>query len=97
MNAPESSVAVSLPPRLTIESAAETLQGLWQDLSRQGGRDAVALDARALSEFDTSAVAVLLELRRRLAKVHRQMTVVNQPEHLVDLIRLYGVGELLAA
>ena len=87
---------MQLPVSLTIESAAGTLNRMSQAVL--GGTDGVVVvDAGPLESFDTAAVAVLLELRRRLAKTNRGLAVVNQPEHLVDLIRLYGVGELLAA
>jgi phospholipid transport system transporter-binding protein len=55
----------------------------------------VALNADGLKVFDSSAVAVLLELRRNLMAQGKTLSVVGRPERLRDLVGLYGVSELL--
>jgi phospholipid transport system transporter-binding protein len=50
-----------------------------------------------LRHFDSSAVAVLLELRRELQQQGRTLQVRQWPPRLQDLVRVYGVQELLAA
>jgi len=85
---------VSLPERLTLEQAAHTLALLQQALLQQPGA-AVALDAGALNEFDTSAVAVLLALRRVLQQQGKSLALQRSPQRLRDLVALYGVSELL--
>ena len=84
-----------LPERLTLDQAVPTLAQLKQALASQPGPQ-VVLDASALHEFDTSAVAVLLELRRVLQPQGRTMLVQHAPQRLRDLVTLYGVQELLA-
>jgi len=54
-----------LPERLTLEEAGQTLAELGAIVARQPG-PTVSVDAAGLREFDSSAVAVLLELRRQL-------------------------------
>ena len=84
-----------LPERLTLEQAVATLAQLKRALVRQPGPQ-VALDASALHELDTSAVAVLLELRRVLQPQGKTLQVQHAPQRLRDLVTLYGVQELLS-
>jgi phospholipid transport system transporter-binding protein len=55
----------------------------------------VALDASALAEFDSSALAVLLGLRRVLAQKGSTLQVQGMTPRLRELASLYGVMELL--
>lgn len=57
----------------------------------------VALDAQALSEFDSSALAVLLAVRRRVLQLGGRWQVQGLPARLSDLAALYGVSDLLPA
>ncbi len=84
-----------LPERLTLEQAVPTLAQLKQALETQPGPQ-VLIDASALHEFDTSAVAVLLELRRWLQPQGKNLLVQQAPQRLRDLVTLYGVQELLS-
>lgn len=86
--------AVCLPERLTLQEAVAELDRLGRAVKQQPG-PVVALDASALKVFDSSVVAVLLELRRGLLPQGKTLTVVEWPEHLRDLVSLYGVNELL--
>ena len=56
---------------------------------------AVALDASALVEFDSSALAVLLGLRRELVSRGSALQVDSMPQRLRELAALYGVMDLL--
>ncbi len=87
------SSVVALPARLTIEVASSALAGLGSQL--QAGSGHVRLDASPMQEFDTSAVAVLLELRRQLLRQGREIAVEHCPPKLTALVRLYGVDSLL--
>jgi phospholipid transport system transporter-binding protein len=53
------------------------------------------LDAQALRVFDSSAVAVLLELRRQLLARSQTLQLAHPPTRLQQLVTLYGVAELL--
>lgn len=88
--------ATALPKRLTLEEAVPTLERLNGQLVQRS--DAmVVLDATSLQEFDSSALAVLLELRRRLEARGKTLRIDGWPSRLQDLAGLYGVRELLAA
>lgn len=86
----------ALPERMTLEQAVPVLGQLRGVLLQQPGPAAV-LDAAALRECDSSAVAVLLELRRVLAQQGKALQLLNSPQRLRDLVTLYGVQELLQA
>lgn len=88
--------AARLPERLTVTEAGPVLAGLRRTLAAQAG-DRVALDAGALRHFDSSALALLLELRRELQRGGRELQVLNWPARLRDLVAAYGVAELFPA
>jgi phospholipid transport system transporter-binding protein len=88
-------VPAVLPSQVTLANAGKTLVALKQALSQQAG-PVVMLDAASLSVFDSSAVAVLLELRRLLRAEGKTLQVHHWPRRLESLMGLYGVNELLA-
>ena len=73
---------MKLPATVTLDGAAALSDAL-------DAEPAGTIDASALSEFDSSALAVLLQARRR------GMQVRGAPAKLVQLAQLYGVDELL--
>jgi phospholipid transport system transporter-binding protein len=63
----------------------------------EGKSDAAMLtvDGSALVQFDSSALAVLLECQRMARGKGRAFTVQSLPVKLTELARLYGVEGLL--
>ncbi len=57
----------------------------------------MVVDAGALTAFDSSALAVLLECRRAAVFENRGFVVKALPPALSSLAGLYGVQELLPA
>ncbi len=86
----------ALPEQLNLANAGQILQTLDQTLTHAQG-PLVQVDAGVLQDFDSSAIAVLLELRRRLQTQGKTLQVVAWPPRLQGLVALYGVGELLQA
>ena len=84
----------ALPEQLTMHVAGQVLGQLSQALAAQQA-PTVVLDAQALRVFDSSAVAVLLELRRQLLARSQTLQLVHPPTRLQQLVTLYGVAELL--
>jgi phospholipid transport system transporter-binding protein len=83
-----------LPATITMRESRDTLRLLTQAL--QGEKEGeVIVDASPLQQFDTSALAVLLECRRLAQAFGRTFSVRNAPAKLSALAALYGVGELL--
>ena len=85
---------VSLPERLTLQEASAALVRLSLELEGQAGPE-VSVNASALTVLDSSAVAVLLELRRSMLARGKSLRLVDQPQRLRDLVILYGVGDLI--
>ncbi len=81
-------MSIELPASATIADAKALFDRL--------GDGAEAVDAGALQNFDTSAIALLLEARRRAQAKGRGFTVRNAPPKLRELARLYGVESLLS-
>lgn len=88
-----SSAAAALPAQLTMPVAAQVLAQLRAAVL-SGPGTAVVLDAQALHTFDSSAVAVLLELRRQLLAQGKTLQLAHAPQRLQQLVTLYGVAEL---
>lgn len=83
-----------LPERVTLNEATQVLSVLESKLP---STDVVQLDASALMDFDTSVVALLLALQRRLATHGQRLQVCHRSDRLQSLLALYGVAELLPA
>lgn len=81
-----------LPALLTMSQAKAVLDGLSPPISEP---DPWTVDASALSEFDTSALSLLLELQRRALARGVGLEVVKAPPKLCQLATLYGVDGLL--
>ena len=99
---------VTAPARLDFASATAAVAALDRSLrsgnsgnsgsgsSTAASRDgAASLDLSALTHFDSSALAVLLELRRRFGGTGGPFRAVNPPAKLYELAEVYGVADLL--
>jgi phospholipid transport system transporter-binding protein len=83
----------ALPATLTIKDARQAVRALEPAVGEGSG--VLTIDASALTSFDTSAIAALLELRRQAKAVGRTLSVRGAPPSMVELAGLYGVAELL--
>ncbi len=84
----------ALPPSLTLRDAQAVLESLRQALAAESGQ-VWHVDAAAVTQLDTSALAVLLECSRMAAAAKRKLQIVNAPARMSDLAHLYGVDGLL--
>jgi len=82
-----------LPDELIHARATACLAQLTAAISAEASP--VRVNAAALQRFDSSALAVLLELRRACARVGKTMVVQGLPNRLRDLAVLYGIEGLL--
>jgi len=86
---------VTLPSVLTHAVAAGFVRGLKQAVLSQPAE--VVADASALQQFDSSALAVLLECRRQALAAGKAFSVQGAPARLRELASLYGVAGLIPA
>ncbi len=89
-----------LPASLTHREAPDAVRMLAQTIRSEAagarsGAAPVAIDASALRQFDSSALAVLLECRRLAAATGRVLELRHAPPKLRQLARLYGLDDLL--
>ena len=84
-----------LPAELTHAQARACARMLAQAIRSENGAEVVA-DVSALSNFDSSALAVLLECRREARVIGKSFAVTAWPPRLRELAVLYGVAELLS-
>ncbi len=83
-----------LPATITSSEAHDALRMLEQALKREPDSGAV-IDASALQQFDSAALALLLECQRLAQASGRAFSVRGAPPKLTQLARLYGVDSLL--
>jgi phospholipid transport system transporter-binding protein len=86
---------VALPAAVTMKTATQALQAVETALAHGG--DVLRLDASALREVDTSAVALLLQARRLAQARGMGFALGAAPAKLLTLAGLYGVAPLLEA
>jgi phospholipid transport system transporter-binding protein len=84
-----------LPATLTAREARDTLRMLKQALEQERSENAVVVDAGPLQRFDSSALAVLLEIDRLAQAWGREFAIRSAPAKLAALAKLYGVDTLL--
>ncbi|MBN8491274.1 MAG: STAS domain-containing protein [Burkholderiales bacterium] len=81
---------MQLPARLSVDTAAA-----WPlpSVAREAGP--LVVDASPLVDFDSAALAVLLQLRRQADAAGRGFALQGAAPKLVQLAQLYGVAALL--
>lgn len=84
---------LALPAVLTHTQAGPCLTQLAAEITK--GPQQVVLNAQALQDFDSSALAVLLELRRACLRLGKQLQIEGAPARLMHLASLYGVSALI--
>jgi phospholipid transport system transporter-binding protein len=87
-----------LPATVTTREARDTQRMLSQALQQEvktQSEPTVTVDASGLTQFDSAALAVLLECQRLATAFGKGFAVRNAPAKLAELARLYGVDGLL--
>lgn len=86
---PPMSTMLTLPARLDHSEASSN----WVEQVRAANWQ---IDASQLEAFDSSALALLLDLRRSAMTANTKLVIHNAPARLTQLATLYGVSELIA-
>jgi phospholipid transport system transporter-binding protein len=82
-----------LQSTLTLHTAAAALQQLRAEAAARPG--AWTIDASALVDFDSAALALLLQAKRLAQAAGSGFEVHGAPPKLAQLAQLYGVDGLL--
>jgi len=85
---------MQLPAAASIDQASALLTLLEAALAEAGVGEFV-VDASALTDFDSSTLALLLETQRRVQGAGGRLLVRGAPAKLRELAGLYGIDELL--
>ena len=83
-----------LPATITNREARDTLRMLSQALQRERDPE-IVINAGSLQQFDSAALAVLLECERLAQAWGKGFAIRQAPPKLVALARLYGLDALL--
>ena len=84
---------MQLPATATLAEAAALAATLPAAVA--AGSGPLLVDASALTAFDSSTIALLLQAQRLAQAAGRTLQVAGTPDKLVGLARLYGVDGLL--
>jgi len=88
--------SIALPAVLLQAQAQSVANGLVTSLTAQLTRGGEAvLDASALTQFDSSALAVILACHRAVLAKGAQLRVTGLPERAQTLAKVYGLSALL--
>ena len=85
---------LNLPATIGLTEAKAAMRPLTEGASREPS-DRLKVDAAGLQQFDSSALAVLLECQRLAQASGRGFVVRGAPAKLGQLATLYGMDELL--
>lgn len=80
-----------LPAEVTMGTARQVQQDLLAQCRQLLGSEVVRVHAGGLQRFDSSVLAVLLELERTTGRLQLEQV----PQRLESLAQLYGVDALL--
>ena len=80
-----------LPAEVTMGTARQVQQDLLAQCRQLSGSEVVRVHAGGLQRFDSSVLAVLLELERTTGCLQLEQV----PQRLESLAQLYGVDALL--
>jgi len=86
---------LKLPAVLTHAVAGDFLNRIAPSMA--SGANDLVVDASALGQFDSSALAVLLECRRQALAAGMGFAVQGAPGPLLQLAGVYGVAALIPA
>ena len=89
------SEVLALEGALSFERLPAVLAESQAYCARDDLPDRLTIDFAAITEVDSSAVALLLEWRRVAARLGKTLLFVNLPANLLALADLYGVAELI--
>jgi phospholipid transport system transporter-binding protein len=95
VNAGTSTEVLALEGALSFDTLPRVLEESRAYSARPDIPDRLTIDFAAITDVDSSAVALLLEWRREAARRGKGLFFVNLPANLLALAELYGVTGLI--
>jgi phospholipid transport system transporter-binding protein len=94
-DASPSGEVLKLQGALSFESLPQVLAESEQFTARTDLPERLVIDFAGITDIDSSAVALLLEWRRKALALGKTLEFVNLPPNLLALAGLYGVADLI--
>jgi len=69
---------------------------LLEKIKNQTWVSPIGIDFKSVEEIDTSLISVIFEFQREAKKNNSSCTLINIPDNLKVLAKLYGVEQYLA-
>ena len=95
MNDTAAGDVLALTGALSFETLPAVLEQSAAYAAREDLPERLTIDFSAITGIDSSAVALLLEWRRKAKARGKTLVYVNLPANLLELARLYGVEDLI--
>ena len=89
--------SLEFPQRVDHANASTVLADLTNRLQQVGDGAPVVLGLKALAHFDSSALSVLLALRRHAVTSGQSLQITEWPHKLLYLVEAYGLKAALQA
>ena len=89
--------SLEFPQRVDHANASMVLADLTHRLQQADDGAPVTLGLRNLTHFDSSALSVLLALKRHAVASGQSLEITDWPIKLLDLVEAYGVKAALQA
>ena len=89
--------SLEFPQRVDHANASMVLADLTHRLQQVGEGAPVVLGLNALAHFDSSALSVLLALKRHAIASGQSLQITEWPNKLLDLVAAYGLKAALQA
>jgi len=86
---------LALEGALSFETLPRVLEESSVYTARPDLPERLTIDFSAITDVDSSAVALLLEWRREATRLGKTLNFVNLPANLLALAELYGVTGLI--
>ena len=106
MSAPQSKLLLKLPAVLSHDTVPECIRALSEQCEQffvfdastpSQGAFTVEVDVSGVEHFDSSALALLSDLKRTVLSHQGVLTLTQVPIAMVRLAQVYGVADLLMA
>jgi phospholipid transport system transporter-binding protein len=89
------SATYQLPHQISHENAEEVLAAGARSLQELSTGSVWAINCQSLQSFDSSALSVILSLKRRAAKASVTVELMAVPEKLASLARVYDLADIV--
>ena len=89
------SATYQLPQQISHENAEKVLAAGARSLEGLIAGTTWIIDCQSLQSFDSSALSVILSLKRRAAKASVMVELMAVPEKLASLARVYDLADIV--